>query len=279
MENAIILFRQSLSEEDEFSICKKYFDNVYELRSECRRANLCRSSSSGLVIGRYSCLPYYRELEQDLESCGCRLINSYAQHKWIADFEYYDVLKEYTPQTWFDHDFHTCKYDGPFVVKGKTNSRKHNWNTMMFALDKSNALDVAARLSSDAFIGEQGIIYRKYVPLETYETGINGIRFTNEWRLFFLGDKILSYGYYWTIAEKTDWKIDNEGIDFACGIASIVSKHVNFFVVDIAKTIDGRWIMIELNDGQMSGPSCNDLHILYSRLASWCRIREFDTDD
>ena len=45
-----------------------------------------------------------------------------------------------------------------------------------------------------------------------------------------------------------------------------VGDRASFYVVDIAKTQSGEWIVIELNDGQMSGLSCNDPKLLYSRL-------------
>ena len=40
-----------------------------------------------LVIGRYSVLPFYRELELDLARVGARLINSHKQHRYIADMQ------------------------------------------------------------------------------------------------------------------------------------------------------------------------------------------------
>jgi hypothetical protein len=55
-----------------------------------------------LVIGRYSVLPFYREVEADLAVNGCKLINSFAQHCWIANFEYYRHFKDVTPETWDD---------------------------------------------------------------------------------------------------------------------------------------------------------------------------------
>ena len=44
-------------------------------------------------------------------------------------------------------------------------------------------------------------------------------------------------------------------------------EQTNFFVMDIARTAEGKWIIIELNDGQQSGLSNVDPEELYSNLA------------
>jgi hypothetical protein len=41
---------------------------------------------------------------------------------------------------------------------------------------------------------------------------------------------------------------------------------VTFFVLDLAEAEDGRWILIEVNDGQSSVPSEHDLDELYGNL-------------
>lgn len=79
-----ILFRKEFNAENELNIAKQYC-SVNELRSQC--------SQNTLIVGRYSVLPYYRELEQDLQSIGSVLVNNYNQHRWIANFEYYEPLQ------------------------------------------------------------------------------------------------------------------------------------------------------------------------------------------
>ena len=258
-----VLFRRDFDSDNELAIARQYC-NVKEYRSEC---------SDKLIVGRYSVLPYYRELEKDLASKDSKLVNSYRQHRWIANFDYYDALKQFTFPTWTDDDFYLCKDDGPFVVKGRTNSRKHQWKTHMFAKDKHSASCIGSILSTDALIGEQGILYRKYVPLETFEIGINDIPFTNEWRLFFFKHNLLTYGYYWSQADKADeYRMPDGGLEFAKSIANIAKDYVNFFVLDIAKTQEGNWILIEVNDGQMSGLSMCNPHELYKQLDN--RLKE-----
>lgn len=256
-----ILFRASLAEENEEYIASKYFD-VFNYRSLCKK--------NSIVIGRYSVLPYYRELEMDLSTINSSLINSYDQHNWIASFDYYKDVESYTFKSYTSYDF-VYAPEGEYIVKGATNSKKHQWNRLMYAKDKRTAIDIRCKLLDDGLIGIQDIIYRQYIPLETLEVGVNGLPFSNEWRLFFYKNNLLAYGYYWSLAEDAE-NINKNGIDNKClniakEIANIASNHVNFFVLDIAKTADGEWKLVEINDGQMSGLSMVNPDVLYKELS------------
>ena len=65
----LILFRHSIETEEEYSIARKYFDVVGS-------RTLVHDS---LVIGRYSVLPFYKELEIDLLNHNSVLINSFQE--------------------------------------------------------------------------------------------------------------------------------------------------------------------------------------------------------
>ena len=252
-----ILFRESLAEPNELESAQKYFDVVHN-RTNCKNE---------LVIGRYSCLPYYLELEKDLQNLNCKLINPYSEHSYIANFDWYYDVKQYTFDTYNDNNFYNAP-EGAYVVKGKTNSKKMLWNKLCFALNKQDALKIASELSQDALIGQQGIIYRLYEPLETFEIGLNGLPMTNEFRFFFIGKNLIDYGYYWSIAQN-EQKCDSSFIDFAKMIAKIISEYCTFFVLDIAKTIKGELRLVEVNDGQMSGLSCISPDRFYKTLSEY----------
>lgn len=261
--NSTILFRKSFDTEEEFKIASKYFD-VVESRT------LCKDS---VVISRYSYLPYGKELDQDLRNLNCIPINSFRQHRWIASFEWYEHLKEFTPKTWTSiGDALRDGYDGPFVIKGETNSRKYDWDKAMFAVDAKAAHEVTSILNSDSLIGTQQLQYRQYVPLKTFEIGLNGIRFTNEFRVFCYKNSILTFDYYWSSAsdetiEKAKEELDSYNlIKLVKQISYIASQYTNFYVLDIAETTNGNWILIEVNDGTMSGLSEIKPDYLYRNL-------------
>lgn len=301
-----ILFRHiDLGDEsnEEFEAAQTFF-NVTTKRTEV--------PPKGPIIGRYSVLPFYQETYEDL---GGRLVNTPDQHKWVADIRHYvKVLEDLTPKTytiWSDLP------EGAYVVKGTTNSRKHEWSRRMFAPTKEDVPRIAGSLLDDVLIANQGLVVREYVPLRTYDEGINGMPVTNEWRFFCLHGEIVDGGYYWSSFEQYQWehvvdgaltyrddmtgqgwfatadstigrgKTEEAALDdlrknlnvpgmvapapaaavkLAYEVAQKVSPYVSFVVVDVAETAKGEWIVIELNDGQMSGLSCIPPKRFYQRL-------------
>ena len=162
--------------------------------------------------------------------------------------------------------------NGPFVLKGETNSKKYYWKDLMFAQDKKKAIEIAGLLYSDSMLQYQNIYVRKYVKLKTYMIGLMDLPITKEFRFFFYKDKLLSGGYYWSshLEELKEMgiepDIDDVPVSFLNKIAEKVKDNINFWVVDVAQTEEGEWIVIELNDGQQSGLSCNDPDTLYKNL-------------
>ena len=257
MNNHKILFRKGLAEQGEYESCVKFFD-TYEYRTELPR--------DSIIIGRYSVLPYYQELYNELARKNCTLMNNYDQHRYIADItNYYEDLKDFTPKTW--DNWSDLPSDTSFVLKGKTNSRKFNWKDLMFCKDVNEVKTKANRLLDDTLILEQGIVVREYVPLKRFDTGVNGMPISNEWRFFCLYDQIVDYGYYW-YEEYAPSKISEGAIELVNKVMPIVSKNANFYVIDVAETENGEWIVIELNDGQMSGLSqinCDSFYLNLSK--------------
>lgn len=221
-----------------------------------------------LVIPRYSALPFYEELERDVNNLGAQLINTHKQHNYVAHIRnwYYD-LGDITPRTWFYLD--QIPDEGPFVLKGATNSKKFAWNTHMFAKNKQAAIQVYTNLTTDSMIGVQDICVREYVPLKKLAQAPQGLPISEEYRFFVLDGKIMTGAFYWgnywddlldqgifpNVSDVPDELIEK--------ILKIVSPKIRFFVFDVARTADNNWILIELNDGQQSGLSMNDANVLY----------------
>lgn len=244
-----IYFRASFGDDtkEELEIAKKHF-NVVQNRMKIKKNNL--------VIPRYSALPFYKELEQDMIDNKCKLINTFEMHNYVANIlNYYYDLKEYTPKTY--ENWINLPRDKSFIVKGLTNSKKFEWNTKMFAKTYLDVPKIAMSLMDDDLIRDQGIIVREYIPLKKLSEGINGLPISNEWRTFVLNGKIVETGFYWS--NEADCKPYNElptnAKIFLQKVINIVKDKINFFVIDIAETQSGDWIVIELNDGQMSGLS------------------------
>jgi hypothetical protein len=258
----VLLFRTDRDSETELEAARRHWPVELD-RGRCR---------DQLVVGRYSVLPFYEALEEDLAGRGCRLVNTYAQHRWIANFEYYAAFRDVTPESWSEDEFASAP-DGPFVLKGRSSSFKHHWSDLMFARDKADALRKADVLRQRQVIAQQGLLFRRFVPLETFEHTASGLPVSNEWRFFFLGERLIGYGYYWArLARTQPPAISADGVAFARSCAARVAGAARFFVVDVARTAAGAWVLIELNDAQTSGLAAIDPDEFYRELWAACDV-------
>jgi len=120
-------------------------------------------------------------------------------------------------------------------------------------------------------VGSQDIYIRRFVPFRSFGTGIGGMPITEEYRFFFFKTTELASGFYWSehyeLAEQNGLSSDLVPRDWLQEMAATVADHVSFFVIDVARTETGRWIVVELNDAQMSGLSMCDPNQLYCNLA------------
>jgi hypothetical protein len=231
---------------------------------------------NALVIPRYTALPYFEELCEDLDELSAKPINNYQQHIYVANISYwyYDFVG-ITPLTWFRLE--DVPKDGPFVLKGNTNSKKFQWDTHMFARNKREAADVYVRLCIDGHIGPQHIAIREYVPLRKLADGLNGLPISEEYRFFVLDGKVLASGFYWSSHTE---ELREQGLEFEPSVVpeefiqnviSRVGDKCRFWVFDVAHTEDGKWIVVELNDGQQSGLSDIEPELFYKKLAQRLR--------
>lgn len=267
--NPVILYRggRDTMDADELEAAKAHFTCV-DSRMRIREGDL--------VIGRYSVLPFYRELEDDLTHIGARLINSFEQHLYVADLQNWVAdLWDLTPPTW--SNLADIPDEGPFVLKGATNSKKSQWKTHMFAQNKAEACEVFDRLCEDSLISQQEIYIRQFVPLVTYFKDIVGRPVTKEFRFFVYNGNVLCGGYYWSnhadAFESLGGVPQTQEVpeDFLDKVTSIIGRKVAFYALDVAQTEKGDWTVIELNDGQMSGLSMNDPKGLYGNLAEYLK--------
>lgn len=257
----VILFRESIMEESELRAAEKVFLTFRE------RAKIVKGD---LVIGRYSVLPYFKELQNEVDYVGATLINSLKQHRYIADLRnWVEDLRELTPKTWYRLE--EVDEPGPYVLKGKTNSRKDDWKTHMFAADIQAAGQVYWKLATDGLIGgeKQDIYVRKFVPLKTLLVGLNNLPVSVEFRFFCAFGEVICGAFYWSnyvddLPEVPD--VNQVPKAFLQEVLRRIGDRAPFVVVDVALTAAGEWIVVELNDGQMSGLSENDPNLLYEGL-------------
>lgn len=265
-----LLYRNSLVEKEELEVIQAVFgENAVDILTHPTLHNQ-------IVVGRFSVLPFYSEIEKSLKEINSRLVNSYAQHRYIADMRnWYEDFKDITPKTYFSISELPNDETSRWFLKGETNSKKFQWKTHCFAIGKRNAIETMCRLQQDGFISTQEIYAREFVPLQTYMESFSGLPITKEFRVFIGYGKVLGVGYYWA-SHVND--LEEEGIEipkvseipqtFLSDICNRVKHKAPFVVIDVAQTRSGDWIVIELNDGQMSGLSMVNPKEMYENLYS-----------
>lgn len=264
----VILFRNTSDTEEEFKIAKDIWqDKVYESRTSIPEGSL--------VIGRFSVLPFYHELEKDLVVRSSKLINTYNQHLYVADMKnWYIDLEKHTPQTWFTlADYSRSDWEGPVVLKGATNSRRELWKTHMYASNKDEARQVYLKLSDDSLIRTQDIYIRKYEELVKLSEHVSGMPIGKEYRFFIYKKTVVGAGYYWSNFIDEVGNIPSVDAVYDTGLIKWAVNKIghknNFYSIDVAQKKDGNWTIIELNDGCMSGVNSIDPKDLYSRILSF----------
>ena len=198
------------------------------------------------------------------------MINSHKEHVYVANLRnWYTHLVDFTPRTWFYLD--QIPEKGPFVLKGATNSRKHQWTSHMYAENKHEAVEVFTRLAADGLVGHQPIYVREYVPLRKLCDPVSSwaVPVSEEYRFFVLDGQIVAGGFYWeSHLDMIEEEVDPSFVprEFLQEVIKRVKDFVRFFVVDVARTEKGDWVVIELNDGQQSGLSAIDPDVFYKNL-------------
>lgn len=221
------------------------------------------------LFARFALKPFYEMQAAEIEARGASLIVPADQHAWIEDLgAWYELLSDVTPKTWFSLDeLDADGYAGPYFVKGRTYSRKHDWNTHAFAADRTALDAVIANIKADALYGADDLVIRQFVPLKTYGYADRGLPITCEHRYFILDGQVASSGYYWSSYGETvpDDRIDERVVDEV--VARLHARGLRWCVADFALTEDGQTILIELNDPSMTGLSANDPAVMYAVMA------------
>jgi len=223
------------------------------------------------VIARMGAFDDYDATFVELDALGLRLVNDPEQHRTASTLSgWYPALEGLTPRS---HVFETFPSNEevsrtigfPAFVKGDRQTHKHRASTSI-ARD-ARALDAIRRVwTEDPILSWQPVAVRELVALEPLSVAQTEDRIppSVELRAFFLEGRLVGMGPYWwqhPIPALTN-------VDSARALVEEAAARVDvpFLVVDVARRLDGRWIVIECNDGQEAG------HAGIVPLALWSAI-------
>ncbi len=157
--------------------------------------------------------------------------------------------------------------DRPVILKDFVKSRKHEWDEACYIPSASNLQAVEHVVTRFLQLqGEdlnEGLVFREFVEFEPLtKHSKSAMPLTKEFRLFFLDGQLILSTPYW---EEGDYHGVIPPLDMFCTVAKNVQSR--FFTMDVAKKLDGTWMIVELGDGQVAGLPYNaDVNSFYSGL-------------
>lgn len=220
-----------------------------------------------LVIPRYRALPFGRELEEEIASLGSTLINTYRQHRNIANLFAWSHLLEGITAPAYRVDEIPYLPEGSYFVKGETNSVKNAWFDKAFAQSKSDLPRIIGNLSNDMVVGSQDIVIRPFQKFRQLATAVDGRPVFHERRVFTLDGIVLSSAFYWTSFPEVADTLPKIAGNFEKTLTEALKRIEGlsrFVVIDLGEMENGEWQVVELNDGPMSGLSDNDDEVVWS---------------
>ncbi|MBX9400270.1 ATP-grasp domain-containing protein [Lysobacter sp. BMK333-48F3] len=231
------------------------YDFDFELHFKCRHPPSFDEGTPCVL--RIGAVEDYSRCYSGLLELGLHAVNSPAEYARASELEHwYPLLSDLTPRTRvFDAlpgvEEIESEFAWPIFLKGSRQTNRHNAQLSVIR-DREQYAWVAERYRRDPVLSWQRPAVREFVPLQPVAGGIAGkVPASMEFRSFWWQGECLGWGRYWYQAPAYTCGDIEVGLALAGEAARRLA--VPFLVVDIAKTVEGRWIVIECNDAQESG--------------------------
>ena len=202
----------------------------------------------------------YTSVEKLLKEMDMALLMPLEDHLRCSEIEnWYPLLKDKTPYTRIYGELPPVEelaehFSFPVFIKGSRQTDRHNRSKCIIE-DAVAYQELRSDWKKSRILSWQKAAVREYVPLQTIdsESFPNMVPISYEFCLFYYMGKCMEYGPYWTMGTpytlaESDYKAVMELSKWAAD-----RLKVPFAAIDVAKTSDGEWTIIEVNDGQESG--------------------------
>lgn len=242
----------------------------------------CSRSMWGLdsvgAISRVGAVEDYEAFHSAMAERGVSLIHTPEQHSLCSELTaWYPLLSDLTPESrWYDKapDARTAEalFGWPLFLKGSRQTSRHDAKLSLVrnAQDYDRAV---ASFASDRILHWQRIVLRRFVPLRpvTMTADMGGkIPASFEFRTFWWKGQLAGAGPYFQEFARYRWTAAEEAEALAVAAEAARRLALPFVVIDLAQTLAGEWILIEVNDAQESG------YTGVQALSLWQRIVEIE---
>ena len=211
------------------------------------------------AVARIGAVDDYSDFFARSECDGLELVHTPEEHiRCTTLSEWYPLIRSLTPRSkWYERPptFSEMEADFglPVFVKGARQTSKHQAAASIIRSreDYETALQI---FKSDPILHWQDFVCRELLPLRSVSGGAEGkIPASYEFRTFWWRGELVGAGRYWFEADDYDWTLLEREEGLAVAKQAVEALECVFVVIDLAQTVDGRWIVIECNSGMESG--------------------------
>ncbi|MDB6076607.1 MAG: hypothetical protein JWO82_354, partial [Akkermansiaceae bacterium] len=141
----------------------------------------------------------------------------------------------------------------PVFIKGARQTSRHQASASIIRSRTDYAVAVEL-YRQDPILHWQNFVCRELVPLRPVSGGLkHKIPSSYEFRTFWWRGQLAGAGRYWLEADDYRWTALEKAEALTVARRAVNALACTFLVLDLAQTEDGRWIVIECNDGMESG--------------------------
>jgi hypothetical protein len=241
----------------------------------CRRPE--QAPGECLAVARIGAIPHYDLVYGSLQQEGMTLIHSPEEHLRVSELpRWYPLIADLTPKSIWPNERLTWReitsaLGCPVFMKGTTQTSRHQRSLSIIETAEQYDRAILA-YARDPILRHQGLVFREFVRLRLVEEPTpHRIPSAFEFRTFWWKGNLAGCGRYWW--EGTTYGLTEGEAAAGLAVAGAAARRlkVAFLVIDIAQTLDGRWIVIECNEGQESGYGA------ISPVALWQRIIDLES--
>jgi ATP-grasp domain, R2K clade family 3 len=214
------------------------------------------------AIARLGAFPNYDTVFEALKLEGTTLVNTPEEYRRATELPcWYPLIEDLTPASvWFPGfpslEDVVAHFSWPIFMKGTRQTSRHR-RELSIIRDSNQFNRVGTAYATDPILRSQGVACRQFVPLRLVEDN-DSTRLPSsfEFRTFWWKGALVGYGRYWWEGKAYKMTPDEEAACLAVAQDAALRICVPFLVVDVAQTVNGKWIVIECNDGQERSRRC-----------------------
>lgn len=210
-------------------------------------------------LARIGAFQDYTTFYQECQQHGIQLVHTPEQQLLCTTLPlWYPLIESDTPRSkWYDsppsYEEISADFTLPIFIKGERQTSKHK-AAASIVRNKEEYEAAVEIYKADPILRWQRFVCRVLHSLRPVPGGVEGkIPASYEFRTFWWRGQLVGAGAYWYDASPYHWTPAEQQEALTVAKRAVEALGTTFLVIDLAQTTEGRWIIIECNDGMESG--------------------------